>query len=55
VTLGTAICELVRKGLSPVDESYGIKIGAHGLAVFRSRGRMLTSEMVKAAQEDDDE
>jgi hypothetical protein len=55
MTLSAAICELVRKGFSPASESSGVVIGSHGLPVFRSRGRVLTSEMVKAAQEDDRE
>jgi hypothetical protein len=56
LTLGAAIGELVRRGQSATAlETSDIEIGPHGIPVLRSRGRVLTSEMVKAAQEDDDE
>lgn len=56
ITLGAALGELVRKGQrAPVEVSQEIEMGSHGLPVFRSRGRVLTSEMVKRAQEDDPE
>ena len=56
ITLGAAVGELVRKangarGWTP--DSRGIKAAPNGLPVFASRGRVITSEMVKAAQEDD--
>lgn len=56
ITLGAAIGELIREGRNPAaSRSSEIEMGRHGLPVFRSRGRVLTSEMVKAAQEDDPE
>ncbi len=56
VTLGTAIGELVRKnnraGLS--DEFLSrIRIGGNGLPFVASSGKILTSEMVKTAEEDE--
>jgi len=58
VTLGTAISELVRKGnearraeaISP-----RLKRLPNGLLVARSRGRVITTEMVKKALEEDDD
>jgi hypothetical protein len=55
VTLGTAVGELVRRvnaAPRPSSDLSGIKIAPNGLPVFASRGRVITSEMVKAAQED---
>jgi hypothetical protein len=56
ITLGAAVGELVRKtNAAPrsSSDSHGIKIAPNGLPVFASRGRVITSEMVKAAQEDE--
>jgi len=56
VTLGAAVGELVRRANAapgPSSDSSGIKIAANGLPVFASRGRVITSDMVKAAQEDE--
>jgi macrodomain Ter protein organizer (MatP/YcbG family) len=56
ITLGAAVSELVRKaeaGPRSVSGLSGIKTAPNGLPVFASRGRVLTSEMVKDAQEDD--
>jgi hypothetical protein len=56
ITLGAAVGELVRKAKAAPrssPESHGIKIAPNGLPVFASRGRVITSEMVKAAQEDE--
>jgi hypothetical protein len=54
ITLGAALGELVRKGQrASVEKSHEIEMGSHGLPVFRSRGRVLTSEMVERAQEDE--
>jgi len=56
ITLGAAVGELVRRANAaprPSSDSSGIKIAANGLPVFASRGRVITSEMVKAAQEDE--
>jgi hypothetical protein len=56
ITLGAAVGELVRKA----NEAPGSKSGEprmktlpNGLRVFAARGRVITSEMVKAAQEDE--
>jgi hypothetical protein len=57
VTLGTALSELVRKGHGspPVDSpSPRLKRLPNGLLVVASRGRKITSEMVKAALEEGD-
>jgi len=56
MTLGAAVGELVRKanatpGSTPGSER--IRIAANGLPVFGSRGRVITPEMVKEAQEDE--
>ncbi len=56
ITLGAAVGELVRKanrtsGSAP--GSTGLKTLPNGLRVFAARGRVITSEMVKAAQEDE--
>jgi hypothetical protein len=55
ITLGSAIGELVRKThTSPSNSLEGrIRIGANGIPVVISRGGMLTSEMVKATEEDE--
>jgi len=52
LTLGRAISELVRRGetASPSSE---IEIAPNGMPVFKSRGRHITSEMVKKYQEDE--
>jgi hypothetical protein len=55
ITLGAAIGELVRRGeAAPPDFSSEIETAPNGLPVFKSRGRVITSEMVKAALEDDE-
>ncbi len=56
LTLGEAIGELVRRGESTAKNGVGLEaIGrsASGFPVFKSRGRMITPEMVKAALEDE--
>jgi len=54
ITLGAALSELVKKANNARDRNFShIETGPNGLPVFRSRGRTLTSEMVKAAQEDE--
>ncbi len=56
VSLGAAVCELVRRSnaaLLSSSELPGIKTLPNGLRVFAARGRVITSEMVKAAQEDE--
>lgn len=55
ITLGAALGELVRRGESaPCLAAHSNRIGSapNGLPVFKSRGRVVTSDMVKAAQED---
>jgi hypothetical protein len=56
ITLSAAINEAVRKiGAAPgsASGSSRLKTAPNGLRVFASRGRILTPEMVKAAQEDE--
>jgi predicted DNA-binding ribbon-helix-helix protein len=56
VTLGAAVGELVRKASRTSGSASGsteLKTLPNGLRVFAARGRVLTSEMVKAAQEDE--
>jgi predicted DNA-binding ribbon-helix-helix protein len=56
ITLGAAIGELVRRGEkarsseSPLE---GLERAPNGMLVFASRGRVITSEMVKACLEDE--
>jgi len=55
ITLGAAIGELVRKANaaeSPVSPSSQLKTARNGLRIFPSRGRTITPEMVRDAQED---
>ena len=55
-TLGAAIGELVRKGASaPPSASLSprLKRAPNGLLIVRSRGGVITPEMVKDAQEDE--
>jgi len=56
ITLGAAVGELVRRANSASGSPTGsarLKTLPNGLQVFASRGRRITSEMVKAAQEDE--
>jgi hypothetical protein len=56
ITLGAAVGELVRKANSARGSTSGsprMKTLPNGLRVFAARGRVITSEMVKAAQEDE--
>ena len=55
ITLGSAIGELIRKNRTGLSDDFlsRIKIGANGLPFIASTGRVLTSEMVKAAEEDE--
>jgi hypothetical protein len=56
MTLGAAIGELVRKANGAAGSpsvSPRLKTLPNGLRVFAARGRVITSEMVKAAQEDE--
>ena len=59
ITLGAAISEFVRKGqearLAEAAPSPRLKRLPNGMLVARARGRVITSEMVKAALEEDDD
>jgi hypothetical protein len=57
VTLGAAIGELVRRGhVAPPTEPAASRLKRlpNGLLAFPTRGRTITSEMVKKALEEDD-
>ncbi len=56
MTLGAAIGELVRKaeaGSRATSPTSRIKTTRNGLRVFAANGRVITSQMVKDAQEDE--
>jgi hypothetical protein len=56
LTLGRAISELVRKGESALhapNPSSELERAPNGLLIFKSKGRVITSEMVKKYQEDE--
>ena len=53
ITLGAAIGELIRAAQAPPPSESPIKVTRDGIPVFRSRGRVLTSEMVRQGQEDE--
>jgi hypothetical protein len=59
ITLGAAISELVRKATQPRSSeeelSPNLKRLPNGMLVARARGRVITSEMVKAALEEYDD
>lgn len=52
VTLGAALGELVRRSQPSAQQSRMV-IADNGLAFFPANGRVLTMEMIKAAQEDE--
>ncbi len=55
ITLGAAIGELVRRAVSAPrvgSNSDRIVIAPNGLPVFKSRARVITTEMVKATEEE---
>jgi hypothetical protein len=52
ITLGAALGELVRKAGAAETMSSQLKTAPNGLRIFPSRGRAITPEMVKEAQED---
>ena len=56
VTLSAALSELARKGVSaPPSESTSRLVRApNDLLIFPAQGRVITSEMVKEALEEDD-
>jgi hypothetical protein len=55
ITLGAAVGELVRRAESGARSAADsrIRIASNGLPIISARGRVITSEMVKAAQEDE--
>jgi hypothetical protein len=56
ITLGAALGELARKGsTAPPSASPSPRLvrAPNGLLVFARQGRVITSEMVKSAQEDE--
>jgi hypothetical protein len=56
ITLGAALGELVRNAnmtRRSTSGSPGIETAPNGFPVFSDRGRVITPEMVKDAQEDD--
>ena len=58
ITLGAALSELVHKATQPRDSealSPNLKRLPNGMLVARARGRVITSEMVKAALEEYDD
>ena len=58
ITLGAAISELVRKATQTQNSeelSPNLKRLPNGMLVARARGRVITSEMVKAALEEYDD
>ena len=55
ITLGAAIGELVRKANTERSDAAAtsrLKTAHNGLRIFPARGRIITPEMVKEAQED---
>jgi len=57
VTLSTAISEMARKGVEAMQStspSPRLKRAPNGLLIIPSDGRVITSEMVKAALEEDE-
>lgn len=54
VTLGAALSELARKGIAAPPPPSRLVRAPNGLLMLPPRGRVITSEMVKAALEEDD-
>jgi hypothetical protein len=57
VTLSAAVSEMARKGVEAMRStapSPRLKRAPNGLLLFGEKGRAITSEMVKAALEEDD-
>lgn len=54
MTLSAALSELARKGVSAPPEKSRLVRASNGLLVIPARGRVITSEMVKEALEEDD-
>ena len=56
ITLSAAICEMVRKGQTvrqPESISPRLMRAPNGLLIFAPQGRVITSEMVKEALEEE--
>jgi len=53
LTLSAAIEELIRNVQNPPKPELDIRIGPHGLPMFPPTGRTITSEMVKAIEEEE--
>jgi macrodomain Ter protein organizer (MatP/YcbG family) len=57
VTLSTAVSEMARKGVEAMQSTSPtsrLKRAPNGLLIFAGGDRVITSEMVKAALEEDD-
>ncbi len=57
VTLGAAVSEMARRGAAApasTSPSPRLKRAPNGLLIFAGTGKVITSEMVKAALEEDD-
>ena len=57
ISLSKTVCELVRKGMEAMQStspSLRLKRAPNGLLIIPADGRVITSEMVKAALEEDD-
>jgi hypothetical protein len=57
ITPSKAVCELVRKGMEAMQStspSLRLKRAPNGLLIFAEGDKVITSEMVKAALEEDD-
>jgi hypothetical protein len=56
VTLSKAVCELARKGIEAIqsaDPLTNLVRAPNGLLIFKKKDRVITTEMVKAALEED--
>jgi hypothetical protein len=53
LTLSAAIEELIRKAQNPVTPEPDIRIGPNGMPMFPPTGRTITSEMMKALEEEE--
>jgi hypothetical protein len=55
ITLSAAINEVFLRMAAPAAPPVLIETAPNGMPLFPSRGRIITPEMVKAAQEDENE
>lgn len=53
LTLSAAIEEMIRKVQQPAKPEPDIRIGPNGLPMFPPTGRTITSEMIKAIEEEE--